>query len=460
MTQEQLDKVVAAYEKILKELDNAIEQRDLAKAEEIVDNKLVKFNKKQKGMTNTAILESLNNRVKKITEEMKSENGLDTDEIKELADIRKKIMRGKEPFQKTEEIIKTLTAKGVTQEELKGRKEDQKRDNQFKINGITEINNKLSTGIADIEMRYIDPIKDNENSIKIIKDMHRAKSVLKSLDPAMDGDRINATKAQIRSFISDLSSKGIDVTGLDGFESDLSVIDTFMGTKIRELETKNIDIASKMAKDVSISGDLRSMFSLYSVKDVNSLKEKYSDMTNTRQKNVTKIRTLENENVQIDDTIVKMQKEEILKNIAYEADGNEKDENIIAGTVLSNPQMRAEVNGIVETMFSNPNNRTFFPKLRDRMDYYKENGDGGFKAFFKAVFNSTNKTKMLATRSEAAKFGKNASDIAIDKMESRKKAFMQSIKTEVQQKRAKDDTLSTEQLKNETIEKALEDASR
>ena len=48
MTQEQLDKVVAAYEKILKELDNAIEQRDLAKAQDIVDNKLGRFNKKQK----------------------------------------------------------------------------------------------------------------------------------------------------------------------------------------------------------------------------------------------------------------------------------------------------------------------------------------------------------------------------------------------------------------------------
>ena len=65
MTQEQLDKVVAAYEKILKELDNAIEQRDLAKAQDIVDNKLGRFNKKQKGLTNTAILESLNDRVKK-----------------------------------------------------------------------------------------------------------------------------------------------------------------------------------------------------------------------------------------------------------------------------------------------------------------------------------------------------------------------------------------------------------
>lgn len=141
MTQEQLDKVVAAYEKILKELDNAIEQRDLAKAQDIVDNKLGRFNKKQKGLTNTAILESLNDRVKKITEEMKPENGLDTDEIKELIEIRKKIKNGKEPFQKTDEIIKTLTGKGVTQEELKARKQDQKRDNQFKINGITEVNN-------------------------------------------------------------------------------------------------------------------------------------------------------------------------------------------------------------------------------------------------------------------------------------------------------------------------------
>lgn len=460
MTQEQLDKVVAAYEKILKELDDAIEQRDLAKAQDIVENKLGRFNKKQKGLTNTNILKSLNDRIKKITEEMKPENGLDTDEIKELADIRKKIMDGKEPFQQTEEIIKTLTGKGVTQEELKARKQDQKRDNQFKINGITEVNNKLSTGIADIEMRYIDPIKDNENSIKIIKDMQRAKSVLQSLDPAMDGDRINATKVQIKSIISQLSSKGIDVTGLKGFEADLSLIDTFVGDKTRELETKNTDIASRMARDTSISGDLRSQFALHSVRDLNSLKEKYSDMTATRQKNATKIRTLENENVQIDNTVEKMEKDEIIKNIAYEADGSEKDENIVANTVLSNSQMKAEVDGMVETLFSNPNNRIFFPKLRDRMDYYKENGSNGFQAFFKAMFSSTNKTKKLATRTEAARFGKHVSDMAIDKMESRKNAFIKSIKTEVQQKRAKDSTLTADQLKDETIEKAFEDASR
>lgn len=460
MTQEQLDKVVAAYEKILKELDNAIEQRDLAKAQDIVDNKLGRFNKKQKGLTNTAILESLNDRVKKITEEMKPENGLDTDEIKELIEIRKKIKNGKEPFQKTDEIIKTLTGKGVTQEELKARKQDQKRDNQFKINGITEVNNKLSAGIADIEMRYIDPIKDNENSIKIITDMHRAKSVLQSLDPAMDGDRINATKVQIKSIISQLSSKGIDVTGLKGFEADLSLIDTFERTKIPELETKNTDIASRMARDTSISGDLRSQFALHSVRDVNSLKEKYSDMTAIRQKNATKIRTLENENVQIDNTVEKMQKEEILKNIAYEADGSEKDENIVANTVLSNSQMKAEVDGMVETLFSNPNNRIFFPKLRDRMDYYKENGSNGFQAFFKAMFSSTNRTKKLATRTEAARFGKMASDKATEAIESRKDAFVKSIKTEVQQKRAKDSTLTADQLKDETIEKAFEDASR
>lgn len=460
MTQEQLDKVVAAYEKILKELDDAIEQRDLAKAQDIVENKLGRFNKKQKGLTNTNILKSLNDRIKKITEEMKPENGLDTDEIKELADIRKKIMDGKEPFQQTEEIIKTLTGKGVTQEELKARKQDQKRDNQFKINGITEVNNKLSTGIADIEMRYIDPIKDNENSIKIIKDMQRAKSVLQSLDPAMDGDRINATKVQIKSIISQLSSKGIDVTGLIGFEADLSLIDTFERTKIPELETKNTDIASRMARDTSISGDLKSQFALHSVRDVNSLKEKYSDMTAIRQKNATKIRTLENENVQIDNTVEKMEKDEIIKNIAYEADGSEKDKNIVANTVLSNSQMKAEVDGMVETLFSNPNNRIFFPKLRDRMDYYKENGSNGFQAFFKAMFSSTNKTKKLATRTEAARFGKHVSDMAIDKMESRKNAFIKSIKTEVQQKRAKDSTLTADQLKDETIEKAFEDASR
>lgn len=460
MTQEQLDKVIAAYEKILKELDNAIEQRDLAKAQDIVDNKLERFNKRQKGLTNTAILNSLNDRINKITEEMKPDKDLDADEIKELADIRKKIMDGKEPFQQTEEIIKALTAKGVTQEELKARKQDQKSDNQFKINGIKEVNNKLSTGIADIEMRYIDPIKDNENSIKIITDIHRAKSVLESLNPAMDGDRINETKAQIKSMISQLSSKGIDVTGLNGFESDLSLIDTFMGDKILELETKNTDIASRMMRDTSIPGELRSQFSLHSVSDVNALKEKYGEMTNVRQKNATKIRVLESENKQIDDTVGKMEADMVLQNIAYEADGTEKDKNIVANTVLSNPQMRAEVDGMVETLFSNPNNRKIFPKLRDRMDYYKENGSNGFQAFFKAMFSSTNKTKRLATRTEAARFGKMASDKATEAIENRKDAFIKSIKTEVQQKRAKDSTLTMEQLKNETIEKAFEDASR
>ena len=43
----------------------------------------------------------------------------------------------------------------------------------------------------------------------------------------MDKDRIKELKDEIKSDISQLSVRGLDVRSLNGFESDLNLIDTF-----------------------------------------------------------------------------------------------------------------------------------------------------------------------------------------------------------------------------------------
>ena len=108
--------------------------------------------------------------------------------------------------------------------------------------------------------------------------MAKKRVLIDTLDPQMDKDRIKELKDEIKSNISQLSARGLDVTSLNGFESNLNLIDNFANTQVPIIEQNSRNIAINMATDKTIPSDLRNQFNLGSVRDVKSLEEKYNNM--------------------------------------------------------------------------------------------------------------------------------------------------------------------------------------
>lgn len=453
MTMEQMNQ---RLEKVLKQLDDAIEDRDLAKVDEAII-KAQKFNKISEGKKYEEILEGLNDRIKKIAEEIKPDNELDVDERKDLAGIKKKIKDGKDPFQKTKKVVDSLSKKGVNQEDLKLYKETQKNDNIAQIEAIKENNKELAISIQDIEIRYIAKIEKNDESIKIIQDIKKQKDLLESLDPSTDAELINATKVGIKDKISELAAKGVNVNAIQNFESNPSVIDAFESTKIGELNNESNTIAQGITQDKYISGLVWNQYDLASVTNAKDLKDKYKEMVGTRQKNASKITTLEAENRHIDNTIRTLEKEEKIKGIAYNEDGTERLESEIARTVLNNDSTRQRIENSVNNRFDG----NFFKRFGARMDYYKEiQGVGSFKAFWKAFASKTKNVKTIATASEAVRTGRGMADKAISNMGKRQSDFKETIKREAVKKMSKDATLTENDIRDNAIEEAYKSAFR
>lgn len=453
MTMEQMNQ---RLEKVLKQLDSAIEDRDLAKVDEAV-TKAQKFNKTSEGEKYEEILAKLDDRIKKIAEEIKPDNGLDIDERKDLADIKKKIKDGKDPFQKTKAVVDSLSKKGINQEDLKLYKEAQKNDNIAQIEAIKENNKNLAIDIANVETRYISKIEKNDEAIKIIQDINKQKDLLEALDPSTDAESINATKASIKDKISELATKGVNVNAIQNFESNPSVIDTFESTKIGELNAESNAIAQGITTDRNISGITWDQYGLGSVTNAKDLKDKYKEMVGARQKNASKITTLEAENRHIDKTVKTLEKEEQIKGIAYNEDGTERSESEIARTVLNNDSNRQRIEEAVNNKFDG----NFFKRFGARMDYYKETqGVGSFRAFWKAFASKTKNVKRIATASEAVRTGKGIANKAIGNMAKRQNDFKETIKREAAKKMSKDATLTENDVRDNVIEEAYKSAFR
>ena len=127
-----LERMNQKLEKILKDLDSAIEDIDLKKAMEQVI-KIGELNEKTEGQANDVMLAELEKRIQEITDEINSsESGLEADEAKELTDIRNILKDNKEPFQQIENVVESLSNKGITQEDLKNYKKTQINDNLIK----------------------------------------------------------------------------------------------------------------------------------------------------------------------------------------------------------------------------------------------------------------------------------------------------------------------------------------
>ena len=143
MTNQDIDEMARALKEILDKLDKAIVEAGkdannvkMTDVTKILQSNLVKMNKRYDGNGYDVILAKLDKRIAYITEKVKTDKKLDVEEAKKLAEIRKEIQKGKEPFQKTSDVIKSLEAKGYSKEELRNRKEAQKIDKtaQMKAN--------------------------------------------------------------------------------------------------------------------------------------------------------------------------------------------------------------------------------------------------------------------------------------------------------------------------------------
>ena len=213
-----LERMNQKLEKILKDLDSAIEDIDLKKAMEQVI-KIGELNEKTEGQANDVMLAELEKRIQEITDEINSsESGLEADEAKELTDIRNILKDNKEPFQQIENVVESLSNKGITQEDLKNYKKTQINDNLAQIVGLKENNKELAIRISNIEMRYIEKIENNEASIDIMKEIEKEINLLLQLDPNTDAPKLNMTKSNIRNKISELSSKGVDVSSIENLD--------------------------------------------------------------------------------------------------------------------------------------------------------------------------------------------------------------------------------------------------
>ena len=193
-----INKINERLEGVLKKLDQAIDYRDMTDVQKALEE-AKKLNKSSDGITNEVLLEELQERIKKIAEEIKPNNGLDEDERIELNKIKKEIKAGKDPFEKTKAVVDSLSKKGVNQEDLKSYKEQQKYDNAVQIEAVKANTQELANVITNIEMMYIEPIQNNDEAIKIIKEIQKEKEFLENLDSSTDAETISASKSTIRT---------------------------------------------------------------------------------------------------------------------------------------------------------------------------------------------------------------------------------------------------------------------
>lgn len=451
-----LEEMNRKLNKVLDDLNNAIEDRDLVKVEEAM-KKIKETNKKTEGQANDAILTILDERIAEIVKDIKSTT--DIDEKKDLVDIKAKIRAGKDPFEKTKAVVESLSKKGVNQDDLKMYKEQQKNDNTTQIDAIKANNQELAVGIADIEMRYIDKIEPNDEAIKILDEIKNQKDYLVKLVNPEDVEEKRATESIIKTKISELSSKGVNVSAIQNFESNPSVIDGFVTSEKSGLEAKSDAIATGIATDTTIPAKMINQYGLNGISNAKDLKAKYKEMVGTRQKNVSKIATLEAENRQIDKTIKTLNKEEEIKNIAYDEKGNVKSSSEIARAVLSNDIQRQKIEERVNNKFDSKNP---FKRFGARMNYYQEMDEdmGKFKAFWKAFTSSTKSVKRIATNSAAVKTGIGMATMADNSMKKRQNDFKATIKKQAAKEMSENPDLTENDIKDNAIEEAYKSAFR
>lgn len=445
-----MERVNEKLEKMLKELDEAIEDKEFAKVTITMD-KVQKLNKDSEGQQNDVILDNLKMRIERLTAEINDENNdLEDEEVDNLRNLRSRIEHGQEPFQKVKAVVDSLSKKGVTQEDLKMYKENQKADNLAQIDAIKQVNGQVATMAAYIESNYIDKIKDNDVAIKTIQELKQKKAVLEKLDSKTDAIRINMLKADMRNKASELTSKGVNI---QDFETFPAVLDQEMA----RLNTDSDVLAQNINTDMFMPQNLKEQFGLNSVGNANDLKDKYKQIVGTRQKNVAKITTLEAENRQIDRTMATLEREEQVKNSVYREDGSQKSDEEIADDILSDERYRREIEEDVNEKYKGK--IPFFSQMKKRWDFFRQNENLGIvKAALKTITTKTKTVKKIEACTEAARMGKQMSAQAGMNMEARRNEFINTIKKEASKKMSKNPNLTENDLRDSVTEKAYKQA--
>lgn len=456
MSVEQMNKKL---EKVLKDLDKAIEDRDIAKVEKAIQD-AEELNKKSEGKSNEALIIDLEARIRQITEDIMSDETLDVAKRKELVEIRRKMRDGKNPFEKLEKVVGKLSQQTTNQEDLKDYKEQQKEDNTIKIDTIKENYQQLEKSMTDIEMRYLEPIENNNEIIVSMQNILKEYNFIKDdLDSSSDADLIASTKLKIKSMLSKLEEKGVDISSVDGFESDISKLESFKN-EVTNLQNTNKDMIDNLKKDARIPDELKQQYDFANIKKVKELQNKFKEIAKEKQRYLSKIRTLQAENRQIDETIQTLKMEQYTRDRIYNEDGTKKTRFEIADMILESGY-RDEIKKDVDDKFSEhkQNMKGWFKNIRARMHYYQEyNDEGGFKAFWHAVTHKNKHAKTLAVAAQAEKKGMDISDLAAYRMEERRKNFAMTMKREARKQMAQNPTLSENDIRVQVTEEAYKSA--
>lgn len=450
-----VEEINKKLEKVWKDLDKAIEKQDMDKVKSAIES-AQKLNEKTEGESNQKIITELEEKIEQIAKDIHPDSELEPDERIELIKIKGEIKKAITPFKNIEEIVEKLSKESMNQEDLKEYKEQQKEENTVKIDALKENSEQLTKSMINIEMKYLEPIKNNQESIKILNRIFKEIDVIKTAYQHGDTETIAAENSKISSWLSELESKGVDISQTAGFEGNFHKLYT-LNHIANTLKSDNEKIAQALTKDTMISPELIQQYQLDQIKDDKELMKKYGEMKKMGQKYMSKIRILQAENKQIDETIQMLDEEKELRNIAYNENGSEKSKLTVGNTVLQNQTYKDEIEKRIDNRFRA--RRGPFKNTRAKWRYYKEiEGNGWLKALWNAATHKTKKVKRLAVFDEAINEGKSLSQSGMARMQQRRSDFMETVRKETMKELSKDPNLTENDIKDNVVEKAYESA--
>lgn len=444
-------------EKILKDLDSAITDKSLVKIDNVIQN-AKRFNKSVDGAMNNELINGIEEKIEKIVLDIKEVSDID-DKVK-LVDIIEKLEEKKEPFEKVEKAVEQLNKITVNQEDLKNHKEQQKSDNTVKIDVIKENEKKLLTEMIYIEMTYIESMRRNDEAIKIINNIYKEAKNLEKLKKAKSPlleEIINETKSNIRTMLSQLSDKGVDISKTNGFESDNNKLYKLNEEK-EKLNKDNQNLLDRFKTDTSISKELKDRYHLddKQLQDAEDIKKAYKQMEQTRQTYRSKLSILEAENKQIDKTIAMLENEKNIRTMVYNDDGTEKSNSYIAKKVLGSQECREQIQDELENQLFG---KRWFKRTRAKYRYYTQmEKKGKLRAAWDTITHRTKNVKMLATEKKAVEMGRQYAQNATDQMMSRRNRFMETIKKEGRKEILNNPNITQDEIKYKVEERAYKSA--
>lgn len=267
-----VEEINKKLEKVWKDLDKAIEEQDIKKVENTIKS-VQNLNEKTEGESNEKIITELEEKIRQIAQDIHPDSGLKSSERRELIKIKGEIKKAITPFKKIEEIVEKLSKESTNQEDLKEYKEQQKEENIVKIDALKVNSEQLTKSMIDIEMRYLEPIKNNQEIIEILDRIGQERDVISDAYQYSDTETIAAENSKISSLLSELESKGVDISRTDGFEANFHKLYT-LNRVDKALKDDNQRIVNELVFDITIPQQLSQRYQLDKIKDDKELMKK------------------------------------------------------------------------------------------------------------------------------------------------------------------------------------------